>query len=57
MLVIKRIHVKYTLAIDEDADTDKIHRVMGFYADHCPVHRSISGSIDFSDDIELVPSG
>jgi len=30
---------------------------MGFYADYCPVHRSISGSIEITDDIQLVPAG
>ena len=27
---------------------------MGFYRDNCPVYRSISGSIDFSDEIEII---
>lgn len=57
VLVIKRIHVRYTLAVDADVDRDKIGRVMGFYADHCPVHRSISGCIEMTDEIELVPAG
>jgi uncharacterized OsmC-like protein len=56
VLVIKRIHVKYTLVVDEGVDAGKIDRVMGLYADHCPVHRSISGSIGFSDEIELLPA-
>ena len=29
---------------------------MGFYRDHCPVYRSINASIDFSDEIQLVPA-
>lgn len=56
MLVIKRIHVAYTLAVNDDVDRAKIDRVMGFYADRCPVHRSISGSIAFSDEMQLVPA-
>lgn len=54
MLVIKRIHVQYTLAVDGDVPDDKIERVMGFYRDNCPVYRSISGSIAFSDGIDVV---
>ncbi len=54
MLVIKRIHVQYTLMADADVPRDKIERVMGVYHDHCPVYRSISGSIAFSDSIDVV---
>ncbi len=46
--------MQYTLAIDGDVPDDKIERVMGFYRDHCPVYRSISGSIAFSDEIDVV---
>lgn len=55
-MVIRRIHVAYTLLVDPDTPSDKIERVMGLYRDHCPVYRSISGSIDFTDEIELVPA-
>lgn len=55
--MIKRISLRYTLAVDADAPVDKVHRVMGFYRDNCPVYRSISGSIAFSDDIEIVAAG
>lgn len=54
MLVVKRIHVRYTLVVDEGVDTHTIERVMKFFADRCPVHRSISGSIDFTHELELV---
>ncbi|MBA2575411.1 MAG: OsmC family protein [Euzebyaceae bacterium] len=57
VLVIKRIHVRYTLVVDDGVDTARIDRVMGIYADRCPVHRSISGCIDFTDEIELRPRG
>lgn len=52
--MIRRIHVAYTLAIDDDADRATIDRVMGFYRDYCPVYRSIHTSIEFSDAMELV---
>jgi hypothetical protein len=37
-------------------DTSAVERVMGFYRDSCPVYRSISGSIDFSDEIRILPA-
>jgi hypothetical protein len=27
---------------------------MGFYADHCPVARSVRGAIDITDGIEVI---
>lgn len=54
-LVIKRIHVAYRLVVDPDVDRDVIDRVMGFYAERCPVARSVGGCIDLSDEIELIP--
>ena len=53
VLIIKRIHVAYTLTVDEDTDVSAVARIMGFYRDSCPVYRSISGSIGFSDEIEV----
>ena len=40
--------------MDEDTDTAAVARVMDFYRESCPVYRSISTAIDFSDEIELV---
>lgn len=52
--MIKRIHVRYELTIDADADRDTIERVHGFHAEHCPVARSIRDAIDISTEVELV---
>ena len=52
VLVIKRIHVTYTLkAAAEDRET--IERVYGFHADFCPVARSIKDSIEISTTLNL----
>ncbi len=56
VLVIRHIHVAYTLMVDHGVDSGAVDRVMGFYRDYCPVYRSISGSIDFTDEIEVVAS-
>lgn len=54
--MIKRIHVSYRLGVDPDADREKIDRVHGFHADHCPVARSISGAIAVTTELECVAS-
>lgn len=52
MLVVKRIRQTFHLTADE-ADREKIERVLGFYADSCPVARSIKGSIEISSELDL----
>ena len=52
MLVIKRIHVVYTLKT-EDANRDTAVRVHEFHADFCPVARSIGGCIDITTEYRL----
>lgn len=56
-LVIKRIHVRYELQVEPDADREKIARVHGFHADHCPVARSIRAAIDITTSLELLDAG
>lgn len=52
--MIKRIHVRYRLTVDPDADRDVIDRVHGFHAERCPVARSISGAIAVTTEIDTV---
>ena len=48
VLVIKRIHVTYTgLEVDE-ADAEKVERVLAVHADGCPVARSVKGAIQIT---------
>ncbi len=55
VLVIKRIRqVFYLTAAEEHRAT--IERVLGFYADSCPVARSIKGSIEISSELEFTPA-
>ncbi len=54
MLVIKRIHVKYVLRVDPDADGDAIQRAFDRHMDRCPVYRSIHRAIDVTTELELV---
>ena len=49
VLVIKRVHVKYTLKVDS-----AIQRAFDLHANSCPVYRSIYTSIDITKELEIV---
>jgi organic hydroperoxide reductase OsmC/OhrA len=53
VLVIRRITVRYRLAVPEDrrADAERVH---GFHARFCPVARSLEGAIDVRTELELI---
>lgn len=54
MLIIRRIHVAYTLKIaDEHRETAQ--RVHGFHAQYCPVARSIRDCIEISTELQMEP--
>jgi uncharacterized OsmC-like protein len=55
VLVIKRIKQTFHLTAEEK-DREKIERVLGFYADSCPVARSIKNSIEISSELEFTPA-
>ena len=55
VLVVKRIRQTFHLTADE-ADREIIERVLGVYADGCPVARSIKGSIEISSELHLTPA-
>jgi uncharacterized OsmC-like protein len=52
-LVIKRISVRYRLALDPGADRSIVDRVLGFHAEHCPVARSIGGCIAITTELDV----
>ena len=41
VLVVKRIHVVYSLRLDPDADQEKAQRAFEHHMPFCPVYRSI----------------
>jgi organic hydroperoxide reductase OsmC/OhrA len=53
VLVIKRITVRYRLAVPEDR-REEAERVHGFHARFCPVARSLEGGIEIRTELELV---
>jgi uncharacterized OsmC-like protein len=54
VLVVKRIHVTYELAGVTAEQQETVERVLGFHADHCPVARSIGGSISITTDVRYI---
>ncbi len=53
VLVIKRINVRYRLAVPADRHAE-VERVHAFHARFCPVARSISPAIEINTELELV---
>lgn len=51
--MLKRVHVRYELQVDDAADRAKIDRAHAVHADHCPVARSIRDAIDITTELEL----
>lgn len=54
VLVIKRIHVVYTLALDAEADRDAVQRCFERHMPYCPVYRSIGSAIEITTALTLV---
>ncbi|MBA2331642.1 MAG: OsmC family protein [Actinobacteria bacterium] len=54
VLVVKRIHVVYSLRLDSDADHEKAHRAFAHHMPHCPVYRSIGSAIEITTALEVV---
>ena len=54
VLVIRRIHVRFTLrAAEEQRET--AHRVHGFFADNCPVYRTLKPAVEMTTELVLEP--
>ena len=52
VLVLRRVHVKYTLKVPEDK-RETAGRVHEMHADKCPVARSIKGAIEVTTEVEF----
>jgi len=53
VLVIRRIHVAFTVRAPETV-RETIERVHGFFANKCPVYRSLHTAIQITSSYELV---
>jgi len=54
VLVIRRIHVRLKLRAEEH-HWETAHRVHGFFADKCPVYRSLKAAIVMTSELILEP--
>jgi uncharacterized OsmC-like protein len=54
VLVIRRIHVKYLLRLDPEADRAAVQRAFDHHMGRCPVYRSIHRAIDVTTELELM---
>ncbi len=54
VLVIRRIHVKLRLKADA-AHREAAERVHGFYADSCPVYRTLKSAIAITTELVFEP--
>jgi len=52
VLVIRRIHVVLKLKARE-SDKETANRVHGFFADHCPVYRTLKPAIAMTTELEF----
>jgi hypothetical protein len=52
VLVVKRIHVTYTLALTPE-QRETAERVHGFHADFCPVARTIRDCVEISTSLQM----
>lgn len=56
MLVLRRIHVVYTIHAPESA-RETIERVHGIHHRSCPIYRSIGSAIDITTEYQIEPAG
>ena len=54
VLIIRRIHTKLRLKADQ-AHWETAQRVHGFFADKCPVYRSLKNAIAITTELILEP--
>ena len=54
VLVIRRIHVRLRLKADE-AQQETVNRVYGFFADRCPIYRSLKAAIQITTELAFEP--
>jgi uncharacterized OsmC-like protein len=54
VLVIRRIHVRLKLKAEE-SDRETATRVHGFFAEKCPVYRSLKAAIQITTELVVEP--
>jgi len=54
VLVIRRIHVRLRLKAEE-SQRETVERVHGFFADKCPIYRSLKAAIQIDTELVFEP--
>jgi uncharacterized OsmC-like protein len=54
VLVLKRLHVNYSLTLEPGVDRDKVQRAFDHHMDRCPLYRSIGGSVSITTSLSVV---
>jgi uncharacterized OsmC-like protein len=54
VLVIRRIHVRFRVR-GKTADQSTVERVHGFFAEKCPVYRTLKSSIAITTELTFEP--
>ena len=52
--MIRRIRVRYRLAVDPDVDRAAVQRAFDHHMPYCPVYRSLRAAIEMTTELELV---
>jgi organic hydroperoxide reductase OsmC/OhrA len=55
VLVIRRIHVRMELKVTPE-QRETAERVHGFYANSCPLYRSLKSAIAITSELALLPA-
>jgi organic hydroperoxide reductase OsmC/OhrA len=55
VLVLRRIHVKLELRVAPGEATETARRVHGFFADSCPLYRSLRGALSITTELIALP--
>ena len=53
VLIVRRIHVAYSLRLDDPDKRTAAERAHSIHADHCPVARTIRDCVDITTSLEM----
>lgn len=53
VLVVDRIHVVYSLELEDGEDREEARRVREMHAEFCPVARTLSGCVEISTELQF----
>jgi len=52
-LVVDRIHVVYSLALEDEERREEARRVRKMHAEFCPVARTLEGCVDITTELQF----